>query len=163
MDTIERTLAYLTKNQKGRDAKLFTKGPAFTSHPSPTLPITSPDCGPSPSTFDSNYTEDGAGLFPTLTWILPPTIDASTVVEYLLVIEDADAPLLSTPALHGAVYCIPASKTAIEPGDLEKAGKGKGELKGGLRFAKTLTGAVYGAPRPLRAHGPHRQVYSGFF
>ena len=28
---------------------------------------------------------------------------------------------------------------------------------------KTLTGAVYGAPRPLRAHGPHRQVYSGFF
>ena len=156
MDTVERTLAYLTKNQKGRDSKLFTKGPAFTSHRTPTLRITSPDCGPSPSNFDSNYMEDGAGLFPTHTWTLPPTIDASSVVEYLLVVEDADAPLLSTPALHGAVFRIPASKTTIEQGDLEKVGKGKGELKGGLRFAKTLTGAVYGAPRPLRAHGPHR-------
>lgn len=156
MDTFERTVAYLTRNQKGRDAKLFTKGPAFTSHPSPTLLITSPDCGPSSSTFDINHTEDGDGLFPTLTWTLPPTIDASTVVEYLLIIEDADAPIIPTPALHGAVYRIPASKTGIEQGDLEKAGKGKGELKGGLQFAKTLTGAVYGAPMPLRGHGPHR-------
>ncbi|KAF4624216.1 hypothetical protein G7Y89_g13956 [Cudoniella acicularis] len=159
MDTFERTVAYLTRNQKGRDAKLFTKGPAFTSHPSPTLLITSPDCGSSESTFDINHTEDGDGLFPTLTWTLPPTIDASTIVEYLLVIEDADAPIIPTPALHGAVYRIPASKTGIEQGDLEKAGKGKGELRGGLRFAKTLAGAVYGAPMPLRGHGPHRYFY----
>jgi phosphatidylethanolamine-binding protein (PEBP) family uncharacterized protein len=156
MDTVEHTLAHLTKNQKGRDAKLFTKGPAFTSHPTPTLLITSPECGPSPSTLDNNFMQDGAGLFPTLTWTLPSTIDAFTVVEYLFVVEDADAPLLSTPAFHGAVYRIPASKTVIEQSDLEKAGKGKGELKGGLRCAKTLTGAAYFAPRPLRAHGPHR-------
>jgi phosphatidylethanolamine-binding protein (PEBP) family uncharacterized protein len=87
--------------------------------------------------------------------LFPPTIDSSRIVEYLLIVEDADAPLLPTPALHGAVYSIPASKIGIEQGDLERAGKGKGELKGGLIFAKTLTEAVYGAPAPLRGHGPH--------
>ncbi|KAJ3137015.1 hypothetical protein HK100_001024 [Physocladia obscura] len=156
MDALERTIARWVKNSRGLDAKLFINGPAFAAYPTPTILVTSPDCGPSLSTFEINYTEDGDGLFPTLTWTLPPTINASDVVEYVLVVEDADAPLGSTPALHGAVYHIPTNKIEITQSDLERVRGQKGELKGGLQYAQTLTGAVYGAPRPLRGHGPHR-------
>jgi phosphatidylethanolamine-binding protein (PEBP) family uncharacterized protein len=157
MDYLERMISYFTKNQKGRDAKLFTKRPAFTSFPSPTLTVTSPDCGPTKSIVDIDHTQDGADLLPTLTWSLPPTIPSSSVAQYLIVIEDADGPI-PTPALHGAFYSIPATKTSLTQEDLEKVGK-ENELKGGFRYAKTITGAAYGGPRPLRGHGPHRYFY----
>jgi phosphatidylethanolamine-binding protein (PEBP) family uncharacterized protein len=75
------------------------------------------------STFEINHTVDGDGFFPTLTWTHPPATDSPKIVEYLLIVEDADAPLLPTPALYGAVYSIPVRKMRIEQGDLEKAGK----------------------------------------
>ena len=100
--------------------------------------------------------QDGEGIFPTLTWKLPEDIDSTTVAEYLFVVEDADAPLFSTPPLHGSVYRIPSTKRDLSHSDLAKSAKVKGELAGGMCYAKTLTGAVYGAPRPLKGHGPHR-------
>ncbi|KAI9873440.1 MAG: hypothetical protein M1830_000413, partial [Pleopsidium flavum] len=58
LDFLEYGLSRLFINFKGRDEKLFIKGPAFADFPEPTLPITSPDCGPSgssmkPNTYDS--------------------------------------------------------------------------------------------------------------
>jgi phosphatidylethanolamine-binding protein (PEBP) family uncharacterized protein len=161
MEYVERTIAYLTSNLKGRDPKLFTrplgKVPAFASPPNPTITVTSTTCGPSGSHMSIEYTQDGADTFPTLTWILPSSIPASSVKEYLLVIQDADAPL-PVPITHAIFYNIPGSKTTIAQEDIEKTGK-ENELKGGFRYGKNLRGTVYGGPRPLRGHGEHRYFY----
>ena len=103
------------------------------------------------------YTQDGADTLPTLNWTLPPSILASSVKEYLLVIEDADAPL-PKPITHAIFYKIPGSKTTIAQEDIEKTGKGN-ELKGGFRYGKNLRGTAYGGPKPLRGHGEHRYFY----
>jgi phosphatidylethanolamine-binding protein (PEBP) family uncharacterized protein len=160
MEYLERGISYLTRNVKNHDSKLFTsqiQTPAFTSAPTPTITITSPDCGASNSHLDKDHTQDGLDLFPTLSWSLPPTIPASFVHSYLLMVQDADAPL-PMPILHGSYYSILASKTSIAPGDFERAGKGN-ELKGGFRYGKNLRGTVYSGPKPLRGHGEHRYFY----
>jgi len=153
MDYVERTLSYLTKNQRGRDAKLFSKRPAFESFSEPTITVTSPDCGPTGSLFSVDHTADGKALIPTISWSLPESIPASSVAEYLVVIEDADVPLPS-PVFHAGYYSILATKTEISQADLEKVGK-QNELKGGFKYAKNLRSVVYVPPRPLRGHGPH--------
>lgn len=125
MDYLERTISYLTKNLKGRDAKLFTKRPAFSSFPTPTLIVTSPDCGPTNSILDINHTQDGSDLLPTLTWSLPPTTTLSSVAEYLIIIEDANIPI-PTPAMHAAFYSIPATKLRLPRRTWKKSTLGKG-------------------------------------
>jgi phosphatidylethanolamine-binding protein (PEBP) family uncharacterized protein len=162
MEILERTLSSLLYSRRGLDAKLFTKGPAFNACPTPTIGITSPNCGPSPATFDVDHTADGAALCPSLTWELPSSIPASSVKEYLVVIQDADVPI-HTPILHAAFYHIAPTRTSIANEDLEvvdKEGKTKGNiLKGGFKFAKNLRNVVYAPPRPLKGHGPHRYFF----
>jgi phosphatidylethanolamine-binding protein (PEBP) family uncharacterized protein len=160
MEYLERTISYLTRNIKNHDLKLFAQAsqtPAFTSHPTPTLTITSPDCGPSGSHLTIDHTQDGLDLFPSLTWSLPSSIPPSSVDSYLLIVQDADAPL-PTPILHGSYYSIPATKTSIVPDDFLRVGEGN-ELKGGFKYGKNLRGTAYSGPKPLRGHGEHRYFY----
>ncbi len=157
MEYVERTFAYFTKNVRGHDAKLFTRGPAFASFPEATLTITSADCGPSNSKLDVDHTQDGKDLLPILTWTLPSTIPVSEVKEYLVVIEDADVPLPS-PIMHAAFFGLPPTKTELKHEDLERTGTGI-ETKGGFSYAQNLRNKVYAGPRPLRGHGPHRYFY----
>jgi hypothetical protein len=98
---IEVTLAWLFKNQKGRDDKSFYSFPAFNDHKEQTIEITSPDCGSSPAALSVEYTIDGPGgaKIPSLEWKAPAGI-ADAVKEWLLVSEDPDVPL-PTPITHG--------------------------------------------------------------
>jgi phosphatidylethanolamine-binding protein (PEBP) family uncharacterized protein len=96
---VELALSYLFKNAKERDAKSFYTSPAFASCPDPTIPITSPDCGPSPAVFGNEYISDTGDTFPTLEWTAEGDL-ASKVKEWVLVVEDPDAPL-PTPICHG--------------------------------------------------------------
>ncbi|KAE8453195.1 hypothetical protein EG329_011262 [Mollisiaceae sp. DMI_Dod_QoI] len=159
MEYVERTVSWLTKNVRGHDAKLFPKSPAFKSYPEPTLTVTSPDCGPSNSKFDIDHTQDGKDLIPSLTWTLPASIPASSVKEYLILVEDADGPL-GFPIMHAGYYHIPPTKTSLTPEDILKAEGEKGNvLKGGFKYAKNLRGTVYSGPKPLKGHGEHRYFY----
>ncbi|TVY35484.1 UPF0098 protein, partial [Lachnellula subtilissima] len=134
--------------------------PAFTTpspSPSPTIPMTSPTCGPSGSIMAVQYTQDGADTFPTLTWTLPSSLAPERVKEYLLVIQDPDAPLPS-PITHGVFYGIPPGKSTVAQEDLVETGRGN-ELGGGFRYGMNRRGTVYAGPRPLRGHGEHRYFY----
>jgi phosphatidylethanolamine-binding protein (PEBP) family uncharacterized protein len=171
MAYLERTISYFVAKMKGRDAKLFKKGPAFSSHPTPTLTLTSPNYDGTNATLDIDNTADGLDHIPTLSWSLPPSIPSSSVKEYLLIVEDADVPIpqpvmhggfyaIPQPVMHGGFYAIPPEKTTFSQEDLEVKEKGTWTLKGGLKYAKTLTGQVYSGPRPLRGHGPHRYFFT---
>ena len=157
-DYIIYTLGRLLINQKGHDKSLFFKNPVFTSMPEPTFTITSPDCGPSNSHMGLEYTGYGKDQFPELTWEKP----SPDVAEYVLIVEDADAPLLPTPITHGLFYAIPGDKTRITHADFdvhEVKGKEK-HLKGGFRLGKNIIGSVYGGPKPPIGHGEHRYFYT---
>ncbi|CAM6097247.1 unnamed protein product [Calypogeia fissa] len=158
MDYVELIFAKILANVKGHEAGRFTKGPAFTSFPHPTIIVTSSDCGPSGSTLRIDYTQEGASLFPSLSWTpLPDT------QEYMLVVQDVDAPI-PNPIGHGVFYGIPASKTSVNDGDFEpiKGTRKKPQgthLTGGFKRGANFRGTVYDGPRALKGHGPHRYFF----
>ncbi|CAJ2506188.1 Uu.00g003180.m01.CDS01 [Anthostomella pinea] len=154
---LEVSLAWLFKNAKGRDAKAFYTRPALAGFAEQTITVTSPDCGATNATLAVDYTADGAGKFPALQWAAPPELEGR-VREWLLVSEDPDAPL-PTPICHGIYTGIPPTKTSVEAADFEVADKAKALLKGGFHYGKNIRGSVYGLPRPLMNHGPHRYFY----
>lgn len=157
LDYVEYCLSWLFFNFKGRDAKVFTKGPAFADFPKPTIEVTSPDCGPSGSDMKPEYTQVGADRFPELHWSNPP----GDVKEYILICEDPDAPL-PTPIYHSLFYAIPPHSMKITAGDIELVaveGKEERSPKGGFRFVKNRRGKHYAGPKPLLGHGPHRYFY----
>ncbi|KAE9369707.1 PEBP-like protein [Stipitochalara longipes BDJ] len=147
---IEGTLGHLLSGQKGRDAKLFTNTPPFSAFPEPTIPITSPDCGASGSAMDKDYSQLGSERFPLLKWPANPEVK-----EWLVIVEDPDAPLPS-PIVHGLYF-------GIEGGVTEFGGEAivpNGEMKGkGFRVGKNRKGNVYLGPRPVLGHGVHRYMF----
>ncbi|KAJ5754004.1 uncharacterized protein N7511_008157 [Penicillium nucicola] len=151
---IEYTLSWLFANAKGRDAKLFSKSPAFSQFPKPTLNLECQEVGSSGSNLDVEHSADGVGRFPTLNW---PTASPE-IKQYLLINEDPDAPL-PNPIIHGIYYGIPASVTTISAEDIEPTTE-DGVLKGGFRYGKNRRGNVYIPPRPLLGHGPHRYFFT---
>lgn len=154
---VEYTLGLLLSGQRGRDAKLFHKGPAFKDLTEPSLEVTSPECGPSNSTMSDKHGMDTGNQFPTISWESPAT--ATKVQEYMLIVEDPDAPL-PTPIAHGIYYAIPADTRSMDNSSLEPIGKeGANDLKGGFKFGQNRRGTVYGGPRPVIGHGPHRYFY----
>jgi len=157
LDYVELGLSTVFASAKGHDAKGFVKGPAFKDFPEPTFTVESPDCGPSGSTLDKEYTQLGADKFPELKWSSP----SPDIKEYLVVIEDPDAPL-PTPANHGFFYAIPPSKTSIVAADIEslKDAKEPNVLAGGFKHGKNIRGLKYSGARPLLGHGPHRYWYT---
>ena len=154
---VEYTLGLLLSGQRGRDAKLFHRGPAFKDLTEPSLEVTSPECGPSNSTMLDKHGMDTGNQFPTISWEPPKT--ATKVQEYMLMVEDADAPL-PTPIAHGVYYAIPADTRSVDNSSLEPIGReGANDLKGGFKFGQNRRGIVYGGPRPVIGHGPHRYFY----
>ncbi|MCJ1295341.1 hypothetical protein MMC34_006903 [Xylographa carneopallida] len=156
LDYIEAILSWLLANQKGRHPKLFTKGPAFADVPEPTFVVDSPDCGPSGSYMRPENTQIGEDRFPELSW----TVSPAGVKEYLIVIEDPDAPL-PTPATHALLYAIPSQASRIIASDIKPVLGSEKEraLQGGFKYGKNLRGTIYGGPKPLLNHGPHDYYY----
>ena len=154
---VEYTLGLLLGRQRGRDAKLFHKGPAFMNLTEPTLEVTSPECGSSNSTMLDKHGMDSGNQFPTILWESPKSF--TVVKEYMLIVEDPDAPL-PTPIAHGVYYAIPADTRSVENSSLEIIGQeGGNDLKGGFKLGQNRRGTVYGGPRPVLGHGPHQYFY----
>lgn len=93
---VEVTLSWLLSSAKGRDEKSFYRSPAFKGLQEPTIDITSTECGAGslvePAQLKKEHSHDGEGKFPGLRWQTPPAI-AGKVREWLVVVEDRDAPL----------------------------------------------------------------------
>lgn len=92
---IEVAASWLFKNFRGRDERAFFTLPPFAHVPQPTLPVSSPDCGPDGATLGKEYMFCGEGRVPQLQWE-----ECEGVREWLVVSEDPDAPL-PTPICHG--------------------------------------------------------------
>lgn len=154
MNYVEYGLSRLFSNAKGRDARLFTKGPAFAQFPHPTITIECPEVGPSGSQLHVDHSAEGAGRFPSLQW---PAASPETK-QFLLISEDPDAPL-PNPIIHGIYYGIPSTATGVTGVDFEQATK-PFSLKGGFLYGKNRRGNVYIPPKPLLGHGPHRYFFT---
>ena len=154
---IEYVLGFVLRNQRGRDEKLFHKGPAFATVSRPTLKVTSPECGPSNSTMLSKHGKDSGNQFPTIFWEAPK-LDVE-IKEFMLIVEDPDAPL-PDPITHGVYYAIPGDTRSVDVSCFDLVGSSGGNtLRGGFKYGQNRAGSVYGGPRPVIGHGPHRYFY----
>ena len=99
----ERFVSWLFINNRGNDALMFTRYPAFANFPKPAITVTSPDGGPNNCTLKLEHTQDGEDRHPILEWKLPEGLTADVaagqgegktrVYEYLVICEDADLPI----------------------------------------------------------------------
>ena len=159
LKALEYLLGRLFYSRRAYDAGIFYKSAAFSSHPNPTIPLHSPDCGPSGAKLSHKYSKFGTGQIPELTWSskdVPPSCQ-----EFLLLCEDPDAPM-GEPNVHGIYTFIPPTTTSFGPRDLElvsKAGDGQLKIASGYRVGKNRRDIVYIAPRPPMGHGPHRYLF----
>ena len=91
-------------------------------------------------------------------------VAAAVVAEYLLIVEDPDAPLPS-PVVHGIYYNIPGNKMSLVPADLDLANverplvSGGNLLRGGFKYGANRMKSIWGGPRPVLEHGPHRYFF----
>ena len=100
---------------------------------------------------------DTGNQFPTISW--KPSASETEVKEYMLIVEDPDAPL-PTPIAHGVYYAIPPDTRSVDASSFELVDKkGGNDLKGGFKLGLNRRGTVYGGPRPVLGHGPHRYFY----
>lgn len=77
----------------------------------------------------------------------------------MLIVEDPDAPL-PTPIAHGVYYAIPVDILSVDALSFDRvAGDDANGLKGGFKFGQNRMENVYGGPRPVLGHGPHRYFY----
>ncbi|KAA8900252.1 phosphatidylethanolamine-binding protein [Sphaerosporella brunnea] len=153
---VEYGLGRLFRNFRGRDDKLIQRGSAFANCPEPSLTLECPEVGPSGSSLSVKHTAFGEQLFPTLRW---PAVTPN-IKEYLLIVEDPDAPL-PNPITHGLFYSIPATATGVTAQDIElvKGSAVPNLLKGGFKYSPNR-GHIYRGPRPPRGHGPHRYWFT---
>ena len=161
LELVEGTLVRAFASVCAHDAKLFIKAPAFQSHPDPAISVTSPECGDSGSELHIHHTPLGENRFPQLKWGAPARTTASetnSVAEYLLVVEDPDAPL-PWPIVHGLYYGIPLNKTSLAPEDFAAVDGSGHALHGGFRFGANRMGTVWGGPKPVLDHGAHRYMF----
>ncbi|MCJ1277845.1 hypothetical protein MMC21_005659 [Puttea exsequens] len=160
---IERLISYLFYNNRNNLDLLFTCLPPLAALPSPNIPLTSPDCGPTDSTLPTAHTQDGPNdLYPTFEWTLPEDIK-DEVREYVLVCEDADLPIpryFARGIFHSIIYAIPGDARRFSHADLALSGDGNArKLKSGYRFVPNMRGKPYSGARPLVGHGEHRYYY----
>lgn len=110
---VEVTLAWLLKGRRANEQNYFYRSSAFRDFPDPTIEVTSPDCGPGPlgqpARLRLEHSADGPGTMPSLEWKAPDSLSGK-VKEWLVIVEDPDAPL-PTPIPHGLVlYCGDAAQ-----------------------------------------------------
>ena len=107
LEHVENALGRAFASNRGHDDKLFTKTQPFNNHPKPTITVSSPECGDSTSKLQIQHTPLGENLFPELTWKPSTPTEGTTpqpeIAQYLVVVEDPDAPLPS-PIVHGTAY-----------------------------------------------------------
>ena len=93
----------------------------------------------------AEYTCDGAGRSPALSWGEPPPGTGS----FALVVDDPDAP--GGTFRHWGVFDIPATERSIGAG-----------VKGGTEASNDFGKPGYGGPCPAKGHGPHRYRFKLF-
>lgn len=93
----------------------------------------------------TQYTCDGAGQTPMLTWGNPP----SGTKSFALVIDDPDAP--SGTFRHWGVFDIPESARSIGSGQ-----------HAGTEVSNDFGKPGYGGPCPPKGHGPHHYHFKLF-
>ena len=96
----------------------------------------------------TKHTGDGADASPALAWTGAP----SGVVEYVLIVDDPDAPR-PQPWVHWVIYKIPGSATSLPEG-VEKNGK-PAQPAGALQGKNSWDDLGYGGPQPPKGHGTH--------
>lgn len=153
---VEYYLSKMLYSIRGHDKKLFIKSPALSNLPEPTITLECAQGGPSGSQMHVDLTQMGKEEFPHLTWSKPANLD---VREYILVCEDADAPI-PFPVAHSVFYSIPAETSQVTHEDIQFVDHNTQDiLRGGFRWVPNLRGKKYSGPRPLLGHGPHRYFY----
>lgn len=165
MQYVESSLGWLLSSQKGRDAGLIKHTSPFRELPA-TLNVSLAEIGPSGSNIGTKWSAFGEGTFPTTEWTIPKEFDGE-IKEWVLMVEDADAPLPS-PVVHGWYYGIPSDKTNVSACDLEldplslrtSGGRDSYKLKGGFLYGANIRKTIYGPPRGFKNHGPHRYFYT---
>lgn len=161
LQRVEALLGRSLVSIRGHDTKLFVRTPAFTDHPEPTLSVASPECGASMSELQIHHTPLGENRFPQLQWEPPSSakqIGPTEIAEYLIVVEDPDAPL-PMPVVHGIYYAIPPSKTLLLPEDFDFVSDDKKSVHGGFKFGSNRMKSVWGGPKPVLGHGLHRYMF----
>lgn len=167
---MESALGRIMPSPKRGDSgthKLFTRGHDFTILRTPTLTVTSPECGPSGSSLLPHHSASSGNSFPSLAWQLtdPNSRTASRTKEYLIIVEDADTSLSANPATHGIFYGIPASMTSVDASSFGKVKSGAFErrLAGGFKYAPIhgalSPGKAWSGPNPMLNNGPHRYYF----
>lgn len=161
LERVEDALGRSLVSIRGHDNKLFVKTPAFINHPEPTISVASPECGASMSKLQIHHTPLGENRFPQLQWGPPSSADETAqtgIAEYLLVVEDPDAPL-PMPVVHGIYYALPPSKTLLLPEDFGAVLEAKNTVRGGFKFGLNRMKSVWGGPKPVLGHGLHRYMF----
>ncbi|KAJ3161799.1 hypothetical protein HDU86_006570 [Geranomyces michiganensis] len=126
---------------------IFTRRAVF-ERLEPKFTITAQDLGESGAIFPIEYTRDGEGRFPHLTWERSE-LPVKTK-QLLMIIEDPDVSS-STPAVHGLFLNISADATALPPSCIQAPHP--------FTPGRTLRGPVYIPPAPLLNTGAHNYVY----
>jgi len=160
---IETAIGRLTFSLRGHDSLLLTRSTKIAALPK-VIQVSSSEC-PSPSDGGPSamlvaHTQVGDNRFPELEWKFTDTgsEEASKVRSWVVVVEDADAPL-PTPIVHGIYYGIPASKMTLGPADFAVKEGTKWALSGGFYYGLNRRQTVYSGPRPIMGHGVHRYFY----
>ncbi|AUG82104.1 PEBP family protein [Kitasatospora sp. MMS16-BH015] len=96
----------------------------------------------------------GRNLSPHLGWSTPPAGTA----ELLLLIEDIDVPLGSTPAVHCLALVHEAHLPS--PQELLPGALNKNTPAPGVTLLRSVVSRGYYGPEPLKGHGPHRYVFA---
>ncbi|KAJ2896132.1 hypothetical protein MKZ38_005856 [Zalerion maritima] len=159
---LEVTLSTLFFSFRGRDAKLFTRSPPFSSAPK-NITVTSPLGASSPDTDIPREYMAPHTVFPTIEWSCDDKSMEENVKEWLVVSEDPDAPL-PRPVVHGLFGGIEPRRRKVENGDVEAVGQqnakdGQNRVKGGFWYGKARRPMIYIPPRPLIGHGKHRYFF----
>ncbi|KDN69238.1 hypothetical protein CSUB01_05029 [Colletotrichum sublineola] len=124
--------------------------------PSRPSPLRRQTAGASPATMGPEYIAGGGGRIPALSWEVPSRLEPK-VREWLIVVEDMDAPLPS-PICHGIYAGIAPETRRVSPDNFEVEDESRSLLKGGFHWGKPRRDVVYIPPRPLINHGVHRYV-----
>lgn len=162
LEHVENALGRAFASIRGHDEKLFTKTQGFDNHPKPTITVSSPECGDSTSRLQIQHTPLGENRFPELSWEPSTPAEGETlqpeIAQYLVIVEDPDAPLPS-PIVHGIYYGISPNKTQLTPKDFTAAPEFDNALHGGFRYGLNRMKSVWGGPKPVLGHGPHRYMF----
>lgn len=102
----------------------------------------------------ANYTADGAGASPPLSWTNVPSAAASL----LLIVEDADAPT-PEPLVHAIVVDLPPQDGSLPEGALKSS---KHEGSGLATGLNSYMRAAWLPPDPPPGHGTHRYCFQLF-